>query len=125
MNVRIRSNQYAKLYPLPTESISVSDGFWAKRQSVDRHVGLRHGNRMLEEIGKFNNLSLAAGKGEGMFCGRNFHDSGFFLLPHFLYFSNKLNHPLGSLHYQDGEVYVPQVAKVEMFCAALPGTNMQ
>ena len=107
------------------ENISVSDGFWAKRQSVNRQVSLRHGNRMLEEVGKFNNLRLAAGNGEGMFCGRNFHDLGFFLLPHFLYFSKTLNHPVCSLHYQVGEVSVPQVAKLEMFCAALSDTNMQ
>jgi len=51
----------------PLGSTSVTGGFWARRQAVNRQVSIPAGFRQLEASGSFNNIRLAAGDGEGEF----------------------------------------------------------
>ena len=50
---------------LPLGSTSVTGGFWARRQAVNRQVSIPAGFRQLEASGSLNNIRLAAGGGEG------------------------------------------------------------
>ena len=66
---------YARWRALPAGGVSLGQGFWARRQAVNRGASLDHGYRQLEASGNFNNLRLAAGRGEGEFRGMRFADS--------------------------------------------------
>ncbi|MDX1523199.1 MAG: glycoside hydrolase family 127 protein, partial [Anaerolineae bacterium] len=66
---------YARWHLLPLTAVRLTGGFWADRQVLNRQVSLNHGHRMLEEVGNFHNLRLAAGLAEGHFQGREFADS--------------------------------------------------
>lgn len=65
---------HSVLRTLPFSAVDITDGFWARRQEVNRAVSLRHGYDMLEKAGNFRNLRIAAGREEGQFAGRNFYD---------------------------------------------------
>ncbi len=43
---------------------------FATRQFINRTASLKHGYRMLEQAGNFNNLRLAIGQGEGPYSGK-------------------------------------------------------
>lgn len=66
---------HARLRTLPFASVSLLDGFWAERQTVNRAVGLAHGYRMLEQAGNLHDLRLAAGMAQGEYRGPRFMDS--------------------------------------------------
>lgn len=63
------------LRPLSRDSVSITGGFWASRQRVNRDVLLPTAAERLEEAGNFHNLRLAAGKTRGTYRGRVFYDS--------------------------------------------------
>ena len=66
---------YARWRALPAGGVSLGQGFWARRQAVNRDASLHHCWEQLEAAGNFNNLRLAAGRGEGEFRGMLFADS--------------------------------------------------
>ena len=66
---------YARWRTLPLDGVSLGEGFWARRQAVNRDASLEHGWEQLEAAGNLNNLRLAAGTGEGEFRGMWFADS--------------------------------------------------
>ncbi len=66
---------HARWQMLPLESISLTTGFWFRRQKLNRETTLLHGYRMLEEAGNFHNLRVAAGLTQGEYRGREFLDS--------------------------------------------------
>src|SRR5919204_1514756 len=66
---------FARWRGLALDAVSLSGGFWASRQRVNREVSLAHGFRMLEQAGNLGNLQLAAGAGKGPYQGPVFMDS--------------------------------------------------
>ena len=66
---------YAHWRMLPLESVSLTGGFWARRQEINRRATIPHGYRMLEETGTLDNLRIAAGQMQGKFRGMVFQDS--------------------------------------------------
>jgi DUF1680 family protein len=66
---------YARWHSLPLSAVSLTGGFWAQRQEINRQVSLQHGYQMLEQAGNLDNLRLAAGQIEGQFRGMIFQDS--------------------------------------------------
>ncbi|MCC9075031.1 glycoside hydrolase family 127 protein [Litorilinea aerophila] len=66
---------YARWKTIPLESFTLGEGFWAHKQDVNHRVSLHHGFEQLEKFGNFNNLLLAAGKGEGSYRTPVFMDS--------------------------------------------------
>jgi DUF1680 family protein len=75
MHVSTTISPYARWHTLPLGSISLTEGFWSRKQAVNRQVSLCHGYEQLERAGNFNNLRLAAGFGEGEHQGPVFMDS--------------------------------------------------
>jgi uncharacterized protein len=75
MHVDTAKSPYARWRSLPLGAVSVTEGFWAQKQEINRQVTLRHGYRQLEEAGNLNNLRLAAGQGEGEYRPPLFMDS--------------------------------------------------
>jgi hypothetical protein len=61
--------------PLPLFASRVVDGFWARRQQVNRTTAIPAGLRRLRESGAFRNLRRAAGQDQGPFEGPLFIDS--------------------------------------------------
>jgi DUF1680 family protein len=74
VHVSTLASPYAKLSALPLQNISISGGFWLRRQEINRRVSLPHGLRKLEEAGNFHNLRLAAGLSQGIYQGPLFMD---------------------------------------------------
>ncbi len=67
---------HARLQTLAHRNVAITGGFWGQRQATNRQVSLRHGFRMLEEWGNFDNLRLAAGLVQGkQYRGYVFQDS--------------------------------------------------
>jgi len=75
MHVSTTTSSHARWRTLPLGSVSLTEGFWHEKQEINRRVSLRHGYRMLNQSGNFNNLKLAAGSGEGEYQGPVFMDS--------------------------------------------------
>lgn len=69
------ASPHAKLRTLPLDAVEIDGGFWKRWQDTNQAVSLRHGYRQLEKSGNFNNLLLAAGKGEGDYRTPVFMDS--------------------------------------------------
>lgn len=69
------ASPHAKLRTLPLDAVEIDGGFWKRWQDTNQTVSLRHGYRQLEKSGNFNNLLLAAGKGEGDYRTPVFMDS--------------------------------------------------
>lgn len=69
------ASPYAKLRTLPLDAVEIEGGFWESWQATNQTVSLRHGFNQLEKFGNFNNLLLAAGKGEGQYRTPVFMDS--------------------------------------------------
>lgn len=66
---------HAKWQLLPLDCVSLTGGFWADWQEVNRRTTLQHGYEMLEKAGNLNNLRIAAGQIEGQYRGMVFQDS--------------------------------------------------
>ncbi len=66
---------YARWRLLPLDAISLTAGFWAQWQSINRRTTLPHGYEMLEKAGNFHNFRVAAGLTEGRYQGPVFMDS--------------------------------------------------
>jgi uncharacterized protein len=66
---------YALWKTLELKQVSLLDGFWTARQTINHNDSLRHAFAMLEKNGNFHNLRLATGLIEGKYRGRNFIDS--------------------------------------------------
>ena len=73
--VDTRRSPHARWRGLPLEDVSLSGGFWAERQRVNRDMSVGHGFRMLEAAGNLHNLRLAAGLSTGEYRGPVFMDS--------------------------------------------------
>ena len=68
--------QFARLHPLPQAAVTISGGFWGRRQAVNREASLAHGYEQLELAGNWRNLRLAAGRESGgTYTGYLFSDS--------------------------------------------------
>ena len=67
--------KFAKLRPISQSAVTLRDGLLLERQLTSRRVGLRHGYKMLEKAGNFENLKWAAGKTSGPYRGPFFMDS--------------------------------------------------
>ena len=64
--VDTRRSPHARLRTLPHGSVKLDEGFWSKRQAVNRRVALPHGYAKLEQSSTFENFRLAAeGKKDG------------------------------------------------------------
>jgi uncharacterized protein len=61
--------------PLGLDAVRVVDGFWARRQKVNREVAIPAGLQRLRESGAFRNLQRAAGAADGAYEGPLFIDS--------------------------------------------------
>ena len=66
---------FARWRMLPLDAISLTSGFWAQWQRLNRQTTLQHGYEMLEKAGNFNNFRIAAGLAAGHFRGPIFMDS--------------------------------------------------
>lgn len=66
---------YARWRSLPLGATQIYDGFWARRQAINRQVSLRRGYEKLQEFGNLDNLCYAAGRSEGPYRGPLFMDS--------------------------------------------------
>lgn len=66
---------HARWRMLPPGAVTLTNGFWSRRQRINRQVALQHGYQMLEQAGNFNNFRLAAGLAEGRYRGPVFMDS--------------------------------------------------
>jgi hypothetical protein len=66
---------YARWRTLPLKSVTLDGGMWAQRQTINREISLRHGYAMLESVGNFHDLRLAAGEIQGNYRGPLFMDS--------------------------------------------------
>lgn len=74
-HAEITPRPYTRWQALPLEAVALTDGFWARRQIINRQVSLEHGYQMLETAGNFQNFRIAAGREAGQFKGREFMDS--------------------------------------------------
>ncbi|HUT17908.1 MAG TPA: hypothetical protein VM366_02015 [Anaerolineae bacterium] len=63
----------ARLKPVPTSAVELTDGFWAPRLRINREVTLPAQFQYLEETGRLDNFRVAAGKKEGRFVGIYFN----------------------------------------------------
>jgi len=70
-----KNSPFSILKTLKNTDISLNEGFWTKRQSVNRMTSLLFGYKMLEKSGNFDNLRIAAGTAKGNFRGYVFLDS--------------------------------------------------
>ncbi len=66
---------YARLRPVPLTAVTLADGFWAPRRSINREVTLPSQYRQLEATGRIDNFRRAAGKVDIPFQGRYYNDS--------------------------------------------------
>lgn len=73
--VDLKNARFAKLRPISQSAVKLRDGLLRERQLTSRRVGLRHGYKMLEKSGNFENLQWAAGKTKGPYRGPLFMDS--------------------------------------------------
>ena len=65
----------ATLTTLDAQAVTIEDGLWARRQTVNRDAALPHGFRMLETAGNLENLRIAAGRSTARYRGPVFMDS--------------------------------------------------
>jgi DUF1680 family protein len=75
MQISSKNSSHAHSKTISLEKVSVSDGFWSRRQTINHQTSLRHAYKKLEASGNFNNLQLAAGSGEGVYREPVFMDS--------------------------------------------------
>ena len=65
----------ATLTTLDAQAVTIDNGLWARRQTVNRDAALPHGFRMLEAAGNLENLRIAAGRSSARYRGPVFMDS--------------------------------------------------
>jgi DUF1680 family protein len=75
MEINSTRSPYAHLKTIQLKNVSVRDGFWSGRQSINHEISLKHAYQKLKDSGNFNNLKLAAGTGEGAYRKPVFMDS--------------------------------------------------
>ena len=68
-------SKYAKLKPVPLNSVKLTDSFWANRIKLMREVTLPLQYQIMEETGRLDNFRIAAGKIAGEFSGFFFNDT--------------------------------------------------
>jgi len=73
--IKTNNSPHARWQALPPASMILSSGMWSQRQAINRQISLRHGYKMLESVGNFHNLRLAAGRVEGKYRGPLYMDS--------------------------------------------------
>ncbi|RLE67939.1 MAG: glycoside hydrolase family 127 protein, partial [Thermoprotei archaeon] len=69
------NSPWARLKPVPIESVKLEDSFWAPRLEVLRRTTLRSQYELMEETGRIDNFRRASGKIKGPFRGFYFNDS--------------------------------------------------
>jgi DUF1680 family protein len=73
--VDTKQSPFSLLKTLKITDISLNEGFWTKKRSINRKTSLLFGYEMLEKAGNFDNLRLAAGTLMGSYRGYVFQDS--------------------------------------------------
>ncbi|MEJ7655333.1 MAG: beta-L-arabinofuranosidase domain-containing protein [Chloroflexia bacterium] len=73
--VDVSQSPFARLRPLPLNSVRLDDAYWAPRSRINREVVLLSQYRHLEETGAIANFHRAAGRYNGEFQGLYFSDS--------------------------------------------------
>lgn len=66
---------FARWKTMELKNISLNEGFWTKKQTVNRKISLYFGFEMLIKAGNFDNLRIAAGSIKGNYRGYVFQDS--------------------------------------------------
>ena len=74
MNASTLKSPHAKLHTLALRDVQILGGFWRKKQATNSVVTLLDGYKKLQKAGNFNNLALAAGRGQGAYTGPVFMD---------------------------------------------------
>lgn len=72
-------HDYCALQPLTT-AIRLGDGFWGRRQALNRSVSIPHGIKMLEDSGALWNLRLAAGRAHGPYRMPLYRDANVYVV---------------------------------------------
>jgi len=54
--------------PVSFADVRFTDGFWGKRQEIDRTVTIPHNFKECEETGRIKNFEIAGGAAQGKFC---------------------------------------------------------
>ena len=73
--VNTSRSPYAHLNTLEFRNVSLNEGFWTKKITVNRKASLQFGFEMLKKAGNFDNLRIAAGSFKGKYRGYVFIDS--------------------------------------------------
>jgi uncharacterized protein len=68
-------SSFAHWKTLELNGISLNEGFWTRKQTINRKVSLHFGFEMLKKAGNFDNLRIAAGSIKGNYRGYVFQDS--------------------------------------------------
>jgi len=66
---------FARWKTMDLKSVSLNEGFWTKKQTVNRRISLYFGFEMLTKAGNFDNLRIAAGSIQAHYRGYVFLDS--------------------------------------------------
>lgn len=64
-----------KLVPVKFSDVTITEGFWASRQEINRKVSIPHNLDTCEKTGRIRNFAQAAGVDKSRFKGHYFHDS--------------------------------------------------
>lgn len=75
MEICSKNSSYAYLKTISLKNVSVRNGFWSRRRTVNHQISLKHAFQKLDDSGNFNNLKLAAGLGQGQYRQPLFMDS--------------------------------------------------
>ncbi|MGI8923250.1 MAG: glycoside hydrolase family 127 protein [Fimbriimonadales bacterium] len=59
--VDFSKSPHAAVRPVPLSAVTLTGGFWGRRENLNRDVGIPHGRRMLDETGSFEAFDIAAG----------------------------------------------------------------
>ena len=73
--VDVTKSPAATLTTLDAQAVTIEDGLWARRQTMNHETALQHGYRMLEASGNIENLRIAAGRSTARYQGPLFMDS--------------------------------------------------
>lgn len=69
------ASPFAHWQTLPLGAVTLRDGFWKHKATINREQGLAHGFRMLEAAGNLDNFRIATGQMTGAYRGYVFNDS--------------------------------------------------
>ncbi|MBA3725465.1 MAG: glycoside hydrolase family 127 protein [Armatimonadetes bacterium] len=73
--VDFSKSPHAAVRPVPLSAVTLTGGFWGRRESLNRDVGIPHGRRMLEDTGSFEAFDIAAGTSHAPLRGFVYRDS--------------------------------------------------